>query len=407
MDANKISDMAGQELIESLTGYDNLAELSLGDNEIKFLGCIALSNLLSSPKTKLKELNLENNQIDDDGITILTTALSANKTLKELNLSFNCDITQDGWQAFSACLTKSGIEKLDLSSTNIADVGVTALGNSLRGNNSNLKTLNLYDLNSNGIPQVSSLGWHGFFTCLQNNSALSALTQIDLRYSSIDEGGLVALAGAFDSSNSSVKMLDLSHNMHIAAAGWKSFFTCLKACDFTSIEELRLAGNNITDEVLGCLSRALINNETLETLVLGDLFPITKTGWQHLSHLLCDNSSITNIYSSNHSLRYVGQEGIPSDLHSLLLLNQSGNKKEVARDKILHYLFQDDSAINIREFLEMKLKVVPQAISWMGRRDDDTGRTLLYQLLRSLPSLLVSENKVNASGEKRKRVSCA
>mmetsp|Transcript_20121 Transcript_20121/g.43688 ORF Transcript_20121/g.43688 Transcript_20121/m.43688 type:complete len:639 (+) Transcript_20121:129-2045(+) len=399
LDANKISDESAGELIGALEGHHNLVELSLGDNEIGRRGCIALKNLLSSPKTKLKELNLENNQIGDDGIAVLTKSLFNNTALKELKLSFNCNITQAGWRVFSTCLqnSNSAIEKLDVSSTNIADEGVTALGHAL-SNNTKLKTLNCYDLNSNGIPQVTATGWKAFFSCLRN--PVSALQQIDLRYSSIDEGGLAVLANAL-ASNSTVKMLDLSHNLQINSTGWQSFFMCLESSTF-SLEELHLQGNNVADEAIGDLTHALVKNETLETLVLGDLFSITNTGWAHFSHLLCDKSSITRICTSNHTLRHFSQQGITPGVHSLLLLNQSGSKKEVFREKILQYHFQN-GAINIQEFLEMKLKVLPHAISWMGR--NNSGHTLLYQLLRSLPSLFLSEQKMKASGAKRK-MSC-
>lgn len=399
LDANKIGDGSADVLVEALEGHHNLVELSLGDNEIGRRGCIALRNFLSSSKTKLNKLNLENNQIGDDEIALLMDPLCNSKSLRELSLSFNSKITQSGWRMFSACLQNgnSAMEKLDLSSNNVANEGAIALGNALT-KNTKLKTLNLYDLNSRGIPLVTATAWKAFFACLRVPT--SGLRQIDLRYSSIDERGLVALADAL-ASNSVVKMLDLSHNNQIPVAGWQSFFACLKTSNF-AVKELYLQGNNITDEAMFDLKNALDDNETLETLVLEPLISITNIGWAHFRHLLCDRSSIMGIYASNHTLRNLGHQEIPSDLHSLLLLNQSGSNNQVAREKILQHHFQNGET-NIHEFLDMELKVMPNAISWMSR--EDTGQTLLYQVLRSLPSLLVCENTTITSGAKRKRFS--
>jgi len=387
LDANRISDMIGQELVESLLGHTNLECLSMGDNAIGIQTCSALSKLLTSTKTKLAEINLENNHINDEATSILTNALSMNKILKKLNLSFNCDITQQGWQIFSTCMQQGGsiIETLNISSTNISNQGISALGSSLIGNTT-LKTLDLYDINNNGTPLISS-GWSSFFACIQSPS--SSLQQIDLRYSSIDEGGLLVLAEALGKS-SKIQMLDVSQNLHITVEIWKSFFSRLASF---SLEEVYAQGNNITDEVVAELSHALVGNNTLKTVSIGDLFPIGTAGWEHVRHLLCNKSSLSNLHKSNHTLQSFGCD-IPEDVQQLLNMNKAIKKKEVAREKVLKY---GDNIIETVVGLE--LNVVPSMASYIG--EDEKGLSVLYQLCKSL--LFESKHKMNYSGVKRKR----
>ena len=396
LDAIGINDDAGKDLIEALEGYKNLEELSLGDNEIGMRSCEALQKLLST--TKLTKLNLENNCIDDYAISELTDVLDGNTTLKELNLSLNCDITQSGWRMFASCLMNndSSIDKLDLASTNISDEGAAALGTAL-ASNTTLKALSLYDINSNGTPLITGAGWQPFFRCLHNKE--SALAKIDLRYNSIEEEALPALANAL-TNNSNLKLLDLSHNTQVSAAGWRSFFSGMVKF---ALEKLHLADNNITNEVMSDLAHVLADNETLKTIGLCENVDlITNRGWSHFAHLLCDKSSISSTYASNHTLQCIDHQSVPNDLDILLQNNKYGSKKEVARRKILRYYFKDGE-MNVPEFVNMKWKVMPHAISWIGR--DNTGHNLLYQLLRSQPSLFVSQRSalLKSAGAKRKR----
>ena len=173
----------------------------------------------------------------------------------------------------------------------------------------------------------------------------------------------------------------------------------------SSLEGLFLCGNftNDVDELIADLAGAVANNETLEAIDLGENSSITNTGWSHFSRILCDKSSIANIYASNHTLGYLGPQRLPPDLDSLVNLNEHENKKELVREKILRYHFQDCSYM--QEVLDMKLKVLPRAISWLGRAAfgrDRENPSLLYQLLRSTPSLFESKS-ASMAGAKRKR----
>jgi len=405
LSSNEIDDDAAKELIESLNGYGSLVELSLGHNFIRVKGCAALEKLISSPTSNLKELDLQSNRIDDKAIAILTRSLAKNTSIKKVDLGDNYGVTDDGWQHFFTCLQNpsSSIEQLDLGANRIADQGIISLGNALAKNT----TLECLDLSSSSSLQhfvpITADGWRSFFTSLRNSK--SVVQDILLRGCGIDEEGLAILADALN-NNSTLKILDLSKNPQVTAASWRRFFTACLRSPKSSLEGLFLCENlaEEADELMADLAGAIAHNDKLEAIDLGENPSITKTGWSHFSRLLCDKSSITSIYESNHTVNYFGPERLPLDLDDLVKLNEHENKKEVAREKILRHYFQDGA--NIQEFLDMKLKVLPHAMAWLGGESSwtggkNTGRTPLYQLLRSLPSLFESQSS-RLTGRKRK-----
>ena len=48
----------------------------------------------------------------------------------------------------------------------------------------------------------------------------------------------------------------------------------------------------------------------------------------------------------------------------------------------------------------MELNVIPQAVAWIGR--DGTGHSLLYQLVKSIPSLFEFDSTARGAARKRK-----
>jgi len=412
---NEIGDAAGRDLIESLKGYDNLAELNLGGNSLRAEACAAVKGLVASNKSKLRELNLQNNDINDEGIALLTDAFSHNTTLKEVDLGLNSKVTPSGWRKFFECLRNpwSPIELLDIGQNDIPDGIMAALGSAL-ADNITLRSLHFSSKVPRRIP-VSARGWRSFFDSLRGSS--SALQDLILRGCGIDEEGLVVIANALN-EDSRFKILDLSDNPQADVAVWRQFFAACFRSSSSSLEGIFLCENFAYEEeandLMADLVGALERNETLEAIDLGENLSITEAGWSHFTKLLCDDSSIKSIYESNHALNYLGPQELPLELEALVELNRNENKEEVAREKILRHHFEDGDA-HMHEFLEMKAEVLPRAISWLGRdcsrsakgENGESSRnraTPLYQLLRSMPSLLESRNIVRA-GVKRKRES--
>ncbi|XP_028254275.1 stonustoxin subunit beta-like, partial [Parambassis ranga] len=105
--------------------------------------CEALSSVLSSQSSSLRELDLDNNDLQDSGVKLLCAGLeSADCGLESLSLS-GCLITQEGCASLASALTSnpSYLRELDLSYNHPGDSGVKLLSALLNSPDCSLKTL--------------------------------------------------------------------------------------------------------------------------------------------------------------------------------------------------------------------------------------------------------------------------
>ena len=127
--------------------------------------------------------------------------------------------------------------------------------------------------------------------------------------------------------------------------GWERLSTLLEVPD-SNLIKIDLSANNLGDEGALIFANAMVVNSKLKDLDLTDCDGITEVGWAHFSRLLCDTSSISKTYLSNHTLRELDTIDpiedlaenleIPTDLASYLDLNGSSeNKGQVAMGQVL------------------------------------------------------------------------
>ena len=221
------------------------------------------------------------------------------------------------------------------------------------------------------------------------------MKQLFLTSNNIRDGVMPSLVDALTNTRS-LSRLNLVGNRAITPVGWTALSNILQ-CPNSSLTDLSLAygqNHNINDEVAIGFANALINNKCLKTLNFGYSNTITARGWAALANVLCNKSSLESIYNSNHTLRNVGLGDVPRDLAVYLRMNENDNKHEVARQKILKYHFADGDE-KVEEFVDMDMTVIPHAIAWIGR--DSTGHYLLYNVVRSLPTLFDSDAKAKAA----------
>ena len=373
----QVCDNEKELLIRALAGHSRLTKVDLTGNKVGVRALASLPALLNNPNSSLADLILAQCSLDDEGALVLASVVGSNGTLRKLDLGSNGDISSTGWRALFTQLQNphSSLEHLDLWENSIDNAAVNLLATALANGSINLEVLTLGENH-----YITTEGWRSLSTALQNPRCM--LQELHLYNNNFNDDDVAYLAISLG-FNGILKHLDLAYNMGVSSSGWRAFLAFLQNPN-SALEELDLGGNLINDDVLASFANSLTHNNKLKELFIDDR-NITSTGWDALSNVLCNKSSIEETFNSNHTLQtvfdpeYTDESDLPSDLRTLLQLNRGNNKMEAARRKILQVHFS--GSFNMQPFIDMDLTVLPHAVAWMAR--DEHGSSLLYQFVRN------------------------
>ena len=350
----------------------------------------------------LSVLCLRETHIDDKAMAELGRALANGNVLQVLDIQHNYPCLDEGMLVVQNLLsTTNTLRVLNLREARFDDDSAAALAGGLARN------ATLQELCLTYHSGMSPPGWVRFFNVM-GQTTNSMLEHLNVERNCIDDDGVEALLRALRNASCQLKTLSIGDNWQITHAGNRVLSSLLRPRDST-LEKLDLNGNYIGDETLISFADALTRNKVMSTLIvaghrMANKCTATERGWAALSRALCDRSSIEATFSSNHVLSQIGDKDfnfITGDLDPLLKENRNNTPEDSARLKILRCHILAEDGPNIDAFIGMKCNVMSRAIAWAGR--DDEGFRVLYQILRSMPSLLRMNAEGACTGLKRKR----
>ncbi|XP_036070615.1 ribonuclease inhibitor-like [Oryzias melastigma] len=260
----------------------------LSDCNLSMNSCAALSSVLSSQFSNLRDLNLSDNDLQDSGVKLLCAGLKNSHCELEILRLESCSLSKISCKDLGSALKSnpSHLTELDLSGNNFQDSDFLHMRGFLESPVCRLQTLRLKDCS------LSKTSCKALGSALQSNP--SHLTELDLSWNILEDSGFLHLCGFLENPDSKLQILRLK-DCSLSKSSCEALVSALKS-NPSNLTELDLSENNLQDSgvlhLCGFLESSTCRLQTLrlERCSLSknscdNLGSALRLSWSHLKEL--------------------------------------------------------------------------------------------------------------------------